>query len=60
MTNPFKPGDRALHRSGTLDSRVVESVEGDMIRLRIGDLVTEPLPARRYRRIRAPKGNSHD
>lgn len=53
MTNPFQPGDRALHKSGSLDSRPVEAVEGSMIRLRIGTLVTDPVPAANY--IRVPR-----
>lgn len=49
--NPFRPGDLADHLSGQLDPVPVESVDGDTIRLRIGDLVTEPVPASDYRRI---------
>lgn len=49
--NPFQPGDWALHVSNTLDSRPVASVEGDMIRLRIGSIVTDPVPASNYHRI---------
>lgn len=49
--NLFQPGDRALHKSGTLDSRPVESVEGNMIRLRIGTIVSDPVPASNYTRI---------
>ena len=51
MSNQFQPGDYADHKSGTLDPRPVESVEGDTIRLRIGTVVTDPLPAANYRRI---------
>lgn len=49
--NPFQPGDLADHKSGQLDPRPVESVEGEFIRLRIGTLVTDPVPASNYRRI---------
>lgn len=44
----FKPGDMALHKSNTLDARPVESVEGRMIRLRIGSVITDPIPAANY------------
>lgn len=47
----FQPGDLADHKSGSLDPRPVESVDGDFICLRIGSVVTEPLPASNYRRI---------
>lgn len=49
--NPFQPGDLADHLSGRLDPRPVESVEGAFIRLRIGSVVTDPVPASNYRRI---------
>lgn len=57
MTLPkFQPGDRALHKYRELDSRPVESVslDGKMIRLRIGTIVTDPVPAANYRRIPQP------
>ena len=57
MANPFKPGDRALHRSGRLDSRVVVDVDGGTIRLRIGNLVSDPVQAANYHRI--PKEDDH-
>lgn len=47
----FQPGDLADHKSRQLDPRPVESVEGDFIRLRIGSLVTDPVPASSYDRI---------
>lgn len=50
-TNPFKPGDMALHINNQLDARPVESVEGDTICLRIGSIVTEPVPASNYVRL---------
>lgn len=56
--NPFQPGDRALHKDGHLDSRPVESVHGPYIRLRIGSVVTDPVPASNYRRIPTPKETS--
>lgn len=46
-----QPGDMALHRSGDLDSRPVEDVLPGrplLITLRIGTLVTNPVPARQY------------
>lgn len=49
--NPFKPGDMAVHKSNTLDARPVESVDGDNIILRIGTVLTPPLPHTNYRRI---------
>ena len=51
--NPFEVGDLALHINNQLDARPVEAVEGDKIRLRIGSLVTEPIPASNYHRIPA-------
>lgn len=51
MTNEFQPGDRALHKNNQLDPRPVEAVEGDTIRLRIGSIVTDPVPAENYHRI---------
>lgn len=55
--NQFKPGDWASHKYRDLDAREVKFVEGDMIRLRIGTLVTDPVPAENYRRI-PPYGGS--
>ena len=54
--NPFKPGDLALHKNNQLDARPVEVVEGDQIRLRIGSIVTDFIPASNY--IRIPKKDS--
>lgn len=54
MPNRFQPGDLADHKGGHLDPRPVESVEGNYIRLRIGSVVTEPVPAANYRRIPRP------
>ncbi|MDP9820421.1 hypothetical protein [Nocardioides massiliensis] len=51
MPNDFQPGDMALHVNNQLDARPVESVEGEFIRLRIGSLVTDPVPASNYHRI---------
>lgn len=51
MPNPFQPGDLALHVNNQLDARPVETVEGDSICLRIGTVVTPPLPASNYHRI---------
>ena len=47
---PFKPGDMALHKNGQLDARPVHGVstDGSLITLRIGDHVTDPLPAENY------------
>lgn len=45
-------GDMAHRRSGELDPRPVEEVTPgypQLIRLRIGTLVTDPIPARWYR-----------
>lgn len=58
--NPFKVGDLALHKSNDLDARPVEAVEGSKIRLRIGTLVTPPVPASNYVRIpaRAERGSA--
>lgn len=56
MSNPFKPGDLADHKFRDLAPRPVESVEGDMIRLRIGTLVTDPVPAANYDRIASEVG----
>lgn len=54
MANRFKPGDLADHKSGRLDPRPVESVIGNSICLRIGTVVTDPVPASNYRRIPRP------
>lgn len=54
----FKPGDMALHKSYSLDARPVESVEGNKIRLRIGDIVTDPVPASNYVRIKQPTASA--
>lgn len=48
MKRQWMPGDRALHRSNSLDARPVEAVEGKMLRLRIGTMVTDPVPASNY------------
>lgn len=53
--NPFKVGDFAEHKYRDLDARRVESVEGGTIRLLIGTLVTDPVPASHYRRIPAAR-----
>lgn len=49
----FKVGDLADHRSGTLDPRPVEEVseDGKSIRLRIGTIVTDWLPAKNYKNL---------
>lgn len=54
MTNRFQVGDMADHKSGPLDPRPVEAVDGRFIRLRIGSVVTDPVPASNYRRIPRP------
>lgn len=46
--NPFQPGDMALHKNNQLDAREVAYVGGSLIRLRIGDLITEAVPADNY------------
>ena len=45
-----QPGDHALHRSGTLDSRPVAEVdhEARTVRLNIGSLITDPIPRSHY------------
>lgn len=53
QSNGFQPGDMALHKNNQLDARPVESVEGDTIRLRIGSVVTSPVPAANYTRVGA-------
>lgn len=50
-TNTFKPGDLALHKSGSLDARPVSRTEGATIWLQIGSVEAGPLPAANYRRI---------
>ncbi len=49
--NPFRVGDMAEHVLKDLDAREVAAVEGDTIRLRIGDTVTDPVPAFNYRPV---------
>lgn len=49
--NPFQPGDWALHVNNQLDAREVCAVGGDMIRLRIGESVTPPVPASNYVKV---------
>lgn len=57
MTLPkFQVGDLAEHKYQELDARPVASVEGTKIRLRIGTLVTGPVPMSNYRRI--PKADA--
>lgn len=51
----FNVGDRALHKSNTLDSRPVAEVKGSQIRLEIGDVPDCWVPARNYWRIPAPQ-----
>ena len=52
MTLPkFQPGDRALHKNNQLDSREVVEVIGTKITLRIGTVVTDPVPMSNYWRI---------
>lgn len=48
-----RPGDLAVHKALDLDPRPVAAVEGEMIRLQIGGLVTEPIPAAAYTYRRA-------
>lgn len=50
-TNPFEVGDMALHVGNHLDARPVAGVEGDTIRLQIGTLITEPVPAANYTKV---------
>ena len=50
-TNPFKPGDRALHKSNQLDSREVAEVSGAMIRLVIGSVPDCWVPAANYDKV---------
>ena len=52
--NPFRIGDRADHKSGTLDTRPVVAVKGAKIRIGIGTLASDWLPAANYRRIPGP------
>lgn len=54
MKNPFRRGDRALHKSNQLDSRPVAKVEGNKIYLQINTLVTDPVPASNYIRVATP------
>lgn len=56
MSNPFQPGDWALHKSNQLDAREVASVDGDTIQLRIGDRLTPPVRAANYDRVRTADG----
>lgn len=51
--NPFKVGDRADHKSRTLDPRPVVEVRGDQIRLEIGDVPDVWVDAANYDRIAA-------
>lgn len=44
----FKVGDLALHKNNQLDSRLVAAVEGKNIRLQIGTIITDPVPASNY------------
>ena len=46
--NPFRNGDTAYHRYKDLDGREVVSVQGDGIRIRIGNVVTDWLDADAY------------
>lgn len=48
--NPFRVGDRADHWSGRLDPRPVVAVKRSRIRLQIGALVTDWIPANLYTR----------
>lgn len=49
----WQPGDRAAHKYQDLDSRPVVSVSENRrwITLRIGSIVTPPVPSSNYRRI---------
>lgn len=54
-----RPGDMALHKNGELDPRPVEDVLPGtpmLITLRIGTIVTEPIPARQYTFTRPEAG----
>lgn len=51
--NPFQPGDMALHKNNELDARPVEGVAGSWITLRIGSMVTAPVPAANYVKVGA-------
>lgn len=57
IANPsdWRVGDRALHVGNHLDSRPVAEIldGGRRLRLQIGDVVTDPVPAANYLRIPA-------
>lgn len=53
MSNPFKPGDWALHKNNQLDARQVVEVIGDTITLDIFGKPTPPVPAANYLKVGA-------